>query len=204
MTLRVVGVGMGRTGTTSLQLALQRLLDAPCYHMSETFRRPDDVGVWHRAVRGDLPIWSEVFAGYRATVDEPGTLFWRELLDAYPGSIALLSTRPSADWYRSMDQTVLELARRPMPPGMAEWAAMYLDMLDYQYPDGWDDADAAIAVFERHNAEVRATVPAERLVEWQPGDGWQPLCSALGLPVPDEPFPHANSTAEFRTGLGYD
>lgn len=204
MTLDVVGVGMGRTGTTSLKLALERLLDAPCYHMSETFRRPDDVAIWHRAVHGEPPVWAEVFDGYRATLDEPGVLFWRDLLDAYPDSLALLSTRPAADWYRSMDRTVLELARRDPPPGMDTWMSMYLDMLAYQYPHGWDDADAAITVFERHNAEVRAAVPAARLVEWQPGDGWQPLCSALGVPVPDEPFPHANSTTEFRTGLGYD
>ena len=60
-----------------------------------------------------------------------------------------------------------------------------------------------MAAYERHNGAVRATVPAARLVEWQPGDGWEPLCSALGAPVPDEPFPQVNSSAEFRgrTGL---
>jgi hypothetical protein len=46
---------------------------------------------------------------------------------------------------------------------------------------------------------VRAEVPAERLVEWQPGDGWAPLARALGVAVPDEPFPHTNTTEEFNT-----
>jgi hypothetical protein len=63
-------------------------------------------------------------------------------------------------------------------------------------PD-WRDDDAAMAAYERHNATVRREVPPERLVEWQPGDGWEPLCTALGVAVPDDDFPHVNTTAEF-------
>jgi len=58
MALRVVGAGLGRTGTASLQLALQQLLDGRCYHMGETFGRPDDIPVWHAAVKGTPPDFS--------------------------------------------------------------------------------------------------------------------------------------------------
>jgi hypothetical protein len=51
---------------------------------------------------------------------------------------------------------------------------------------------------------VRAAVPADRLVEWTTGDGWEPLCLALAVPVPEEPFPHVNTTAEFRDRIGFD
>jgi len=51
---------------------------------------------------------------------------------------------------------------------------------------------------------VRATVPPERLVDYTAGDGWEPLCKALGVPVPDAPFPHVNSTADFRAMMGLD
>ena len=54
-----------------------------------------------------------------------------------------------------------------------------------------------IAAYEAHNEHVRATVPADRLFEWQPEDGWGPICRALQIPVPDEPFPHENSTQQF-------
>jgi hypothetical protein len=64
-------------------------------------------------------------------------------------------------------------------------------------PD-WRDDDAAMAAYERHNAAVRSEVAPDRLVEWQPGDGWAPLAAALGVPVPDEPFPHTNTTDDFR------
>jgi hypothetical protein len=60
------------------------------------------------------------------------------------------------------------------------------------------DRSAAIAAYEAHNAHVRATAPRARLLEWTPGDGWAPLCAALHVPVPDAPFPHANTTAEFK------
>ena len=66
----------------------------------------------------------------------------------------------------------------------------------------WGSPDAIKACYEAHNAEVRATVPADRLFEYQPGDGWGPLCAALGLAEPDEPFPHSNSTAEFQERRG--
>ena len=66
------------------------------------------------------------------------------------------------------------------------------------------DEKAAIAAYEAHNVEVRATVPADRLVEWRPGDGWEPLCAALGVAVPAEPFPHLKFHEEFRAMVGLD
>ena len=60
------------------------------------------------------------------------------------------------------------------------------------------DEKAAKAAFEASNDRVRAEVPPERLLVWQPGDGWEPICAALDVPVPAEPFPHVNTTAEFQ------
>jgi hypothetical protein len=55
----------------------------------------------------------------------------------------------------------------------------------------------AIAVFEAHAARVRAEVPADRLLEFDAKDGWEPLCAFLDVPVPDAPYPRTNSTEEF-------
>ena len=66
------------------------------------------------------------------------------------------------------------------------------------------DKMAAIAAYERHNAEVRADADPDRLLEWTPGDGWEPICDALDVPVPDEPFPHVNTTDDFRAMAGLD
>jgi hypothetical protein len=88
-----------------------------------------------------------------------------------------------------------------VPAGEPDWAMrrrMVVELLDVTFASGWRQRDEAIAAYEAHNAAVRAAVPAERLVEWRPADGWGPLCSALHVPTPAEPFPRSNSTEEFR------
>jgi len=203
MPLKVVGAGLGRTGTHSLKLALERLLGEPCYHMIEVFAHPDHVPTWQQATRGQMPDWDELFAGYGAAVDWPAAAFWKEQSEAYPDALILLSTRDSASWWRSCDNTIFQVLRTAddkMPP---EWTAMIKDLFA-AFSGGTLDEASAIAAYERHNADVRATAPADRLPEWHPGDGWAPLCAALGLEVPDEPFPHVNSTAEFRAMAGLD
>src|SRR4029077_214821 len=92
MTLRVVGAGLGRTGTASLQLALPQLLDGRCYHMGETFGLPEDIPVWHAAVNGTAPDWNSFLAEFVAAVDWPACAFWSELADANPDAVVLLST----------------------------------------------------------------------------------------------------------------
>lgn len=200
MTLAVVGAGLGRTGTVSLKGALEQLLGGPCYHMTEVFSHLDDhVPVWHAATHGEPVDWEALLGGYRASVDWPAAAFWRPLSQVYPGAIVLLSVRDDAEtWWRSADRTVFAAMRRPPPPEMEAWYAMVSDLWHSTMGERWDDPEVAKAAYERHNAEVRASVPPERLLEWRPGDGWAPLCEALGVPVPDAPFPHENSTADFR------
>ena len=88
------------------------------------------------------------------------------------------------------------------PSSPAFGAGPMADMIDAvlgtRFTKLMHDREAAIAAYERGNAHVRATVPAHRLVEWTAKDGWGPLCKMLGVPVPAEPFPHANTTEEFK------
>ena len=105
--MRLVGAGLGRTGTMSLKLALEQLLEGRCYHMMEVFGRPDDIPVWHRAVRGEYPDWAAFLRDYDAAVDWPVAAFWRELADAFPDAPVLLSTRRDADaWWTSASETI--------------------------------------------------------------------------------------------------
>jgi len=116
VTIQLVGAGLGRTGTHSLKLALEKLLGGTCHHMMEV---TDAQGpTWHGAFTGE--------------------------------------------------------------------------------PPDWPDAAQVKTAYVAHNDAVRATVPTERLFEYQPGDGWGPLCAALNVPEPDEPFPHTNTTEEFN------
>jgi hypothetical protein len=204
MSLLVVGAGVGRTATHSLKIALERLLGGRCYHMVEVFAHPEHVPLWHAAMRNEPVDWSDLFDGYQATVDWPGAAVWREISVAYPDALVLLSTRRTSDeWYASASRTIFLMHDSPRRPGMQEWRVMVQTMFERLSPD-WHDAEATKAGYERHNAEVRAEVPANRLVDWQPADGWGPLCSRLGLPEPGDPFPLTNTTAEFRKMTGLD
>jgi hypothetical protein len=202
MTIRVVGAGLGRTGTHSLKVALEQLLGAPCYHMIEVFAHPEHVASWHAAMRDEPVDWDRLFDGYAAAVDFPVAAVWEPVAARYPDAPVLLSTRSSTDaWWRSARDTIL--APRDRTEGLEAWEAMATEMFTKVSADPQDEATTK-AAYERHNAHVRATVPADRLIDWRPEDGWGPLCEGLRLPVPDQPFPHTNTTAEFRAMAGLD
>ncbi len=82
--------------------------------------------------------------------------------------------------------------------------AMATDMLTKTFTAGWADEAEAKRAYEQHNADVRAAIDPGRLIDWHPGDGWEPICAALSLPVPAEPFPHVNTTSDFRAMAGFD
>jgi hypothetical protein len=206
MAVRVVGAGLGRTGTNSLKLALERLLDGRCYHMYELIERPQDTASWEDAVAGRPVDWNSLLRDYRATVDFPAAVFWREILEANPDAIVLLSSRDSTEtWWTSVDKTIVPSLTGDVPPDRPDWArrrAMNVEMMRTRLTPQWPDANAVMSAYERHNAEVRQEVPGDQLIDWHPGDGWEPICAALGLAVPADPFPHENTASDFQAKVG--
>ncbi len=201
MALQVVGAGVGRTGTHSLKLALEQLLGGRCHHMIEMFGNEDAIAGWSRAIEGEVVDWPALLDGYVAQVDWPGASFWPELTAAFPDALVLLSVRPPEDWYRSAANTIF-LGFDRTPDELAPWMHTFRRCLHDRFDDRFDDPTAMMDAFVRHNDAVRAAVPADRLLEWTAGDGWEPLCARLGVPVPDVPFPLTNTTDEFRAMLG--
>jgi hypothetical protein len=198
MALKVVGAGVGRTGTLSLKTGLEQLLGQPCYHMLEVFTHPDHVTLWREAAENGNVDWTLMLDGYGATSDFPACLFWREILEANPDAVVVLSTRSdSKAWWESASQTIFSMDEAHVPPEMADWFEMWRAVASARFTPHWTDEEASLAAYERHNAEVRASVPPERLVDWKPGDGWRPLCEATGVDVPDAPFPHLNTREDF-------
>jgi hypothetical protein len=198
MSLRVVGAGLGRTGTLSQKMALERLLGGTSYHMMEVFGHPEHIPAWKAAALGEPVDWDVLMTGYLAAVDWPACAFWQPLAAANPDAVILLSTRDSAEtWWRSASNTILHGMDDPAAEPVPGWRDMWDTLVGTTFTADILDADAAKAAYEKHNAAVRAEADPSRLVEWQPGDGWEPLCTALGVPVPDEPFPHLNTSEEW-------
>ena len=197
--LRVVGAGLPRTGTRSLQFALRQLLGAECYHMHVVFERAyADVPAWQAALDGGPVDWPALFTGCAAAVDWPASLFWRELADRYPDAVVLLSVRDDAQaWWRSADRTVWDVMRKGGPGGDPDWYRMATGVMDRVFGPDWDSPAPAMAAYEAWNDAVRAACPPGRLLEWNARQGWEPICRRLGLPVPDEEFPRVNTTEEW-------
>lgn len=57
-------------------------------------------------------------------------------------------------------------------------------------------------VYLQHYGKVRAAVSKERLLEYQLGSGWGPLCEFLGKDVPEEEFPWVNEAAALKEKIG--
>ena len=202
--LKAVGAGLGRTGSHSLKIALETLLGGTCYHMVELFPRPERFPLWHGAILGSQPEWVSMLDGFSAAVDWPAAAVWKDLHEAFPESVVILSVRSSGDaWWKSFSQTILPVMQRRPTPELAAWYAMASDMLERLTPD-YADREACIVAYEAHNEAVRQAVAPDRLIEWTPPDGWGLLCAGLGLPEPDMPFPHVNTTEEFRAMTGLD
>ena len=202
MTLKVIGAGFGRTGTMSLKLALERLGFDPCYHMKEVFENPEHIYHWHDFVFGKSHQWENVFNGYQAAVDWPTSYFWQELAEDYPQAKVILTMRTPESWYRSAANTILEDST-PLPDDAPESDKVFRQMTDKMiredtFHNRFEDHTYAMQVFTAHIERVKQTIAPERLLIFQAGDGWEPLCRFLGVPVPDEPYPHVNSTDEFR------
>lgn len=196
MTLTIIGAGLGRTGTASLKVALEKLGFGKCHHMSEVFGSPEQIALWSRAADGK-PDWDAIFKGYGSAVDFPTAAFWRQAAAHYPKAKIILSLRDPDKWVESTQETILSpqfapaMAKMPFGP--------VVEKIVWRFFDGRiHDRDHLRAVFERHNDEVRRAFPKDRLLVFEAKDGWAPLCAFLGVPVPAEDYPRVNSKEEMK------
>lgn len=200
MAIKVIGAGFGRTGTASLKVALETLLNAPCYHMSEVLGTAGHVDLWLDAAAGNSD-WDAIFDGYVATVDFPGSHYWRELADAYPKAKIILSVRDAERWFASTQDTIFSKTMQGLQEG-TKWGRMADATITDHMGGDLNDKDALVAAFNDHSARVEAAFGPERLLVFEAKDGWAPLCKFLGVSEPEGDYPHINSKAEFDAVFG--
>jgi hypothetical protein len=191
--LEVIGSGLGRTGTKSLQSALNILGVGPCHHMVEVLGHPETMALWIEAGAG-RPDWEAIFTGYRSVVDYPGARYWREIAAHYPAAKVIHSVRDPDKWFESTQATIFSAdspANRPGP------FRDFFESFGGEIIPHLHDRSFMTDYFRRHTEEVKRSIPPERLLVYEVGEGWAPLCEFLNLPVPDAPFPSENSRAEF-------
>jgi hypothetical protein len=172
----------------------------------------DRVDLWHEALAGNAS-WEKIFSDFRSSVDWPGSFFYGPLMDAYPEAKVLLSVREPQRWAASMRKTVLLAHRGGSLMSHLSQARALVDPAWRAYNEmtgamlfgaaglvgaGCDDEATLADIYRRHIEEVKATVPAGRLLVWSPVDGWPSLCDFLGVAAPEQPFPHVNDSAMFE------
>jgi hypothetical protein len=203
-TLKIIGAGWGRTGTTSTLGALNQLGFGPCYTfftiMSE---KPEHFARWHAAYAGKPMDWPDLFTGFNSVVDWPACDFYPELLKVWPDAKIILNVREPESWYTSMVNTIWEVYENMRRAGQTlETNPLYrfgTTMLwQGAFHGRFEDKAYAISLFEQHIARVKASLPPDKLLVFDANEGWEPLCRFLEAPVPAIPFPRVNDTKQFR------
>ena len=197
MALKVIGTGFGRTGTDSMRAALNMLGMGPTHHMFELGEDSPLRQPWLDLAKGAEPDWNVLFAGYHACVDWPSAYYWRALIAKYPDAKVLLTLRSAESWWTSFEATILKhIQSRQDPEGLG-----ILLVAEQVFGGRPDDREHAIATFNRNTEEVIETVDPERLLIHNLGDGWDPLCNWLGVPVPEVDYPSGNTTKDLNKRL---
>lgn len=177
---KVFGIGLNKTGTTTLGLCLQRL-----GYRHSSF----DLELLEQVWMGQLDGLMAVVDAHDSFEDWPYPLAFEQLDASFPGSRFILTRRRSSQaWLRS-----LELHALRTDPAVGPRARS----LAYGWPYPQLAPEAHLALYENHLQRVRRHFrhrPGDLLeVCWEEQASWEPLCRFLGLVEPQDPFPHANA-----------
>jgi hypothetical protein len=200
MTLKVVGSGLGRTGTLSLKAALNELGFGPCHHMGDVIRdMTTQVPLWKDAIAG-CPDWNAIFDGYASAVDWPAASFYRELHTIYADAKFIHTVRSSQGWAESLSDTLYKnlVDSSTAPPSMQDWRKMVRSVLEMTGVPMELSVEQLRLAFDAHSDAVKMAIPSTQPLVFDVEEGWEPLCKFLEAPVPQSPFPRINSRAAFK------
>lgn len=147
--MRVLALGLGRTGTASLRTALKNLGFDDCYHMmSASVENPPDCLMWSDALAAKYDgkgqfgreQWDQLTGHCQAICDWPAVAFAKELIKAYPEAKVIITTRDVDSWHASTMKTVHWRATEPELKLVSkfDWGAgLYQPMLSSRCKKSW-------------------------------------------------------------------
>jgi hypothetical protein len=181
MSSKVFGIGLSKTGTTSLYAALDEL-----GYRSATYRHMRAAGL-DRWFEGDFA--EDYLASWDAVTDNPISVFYQELDRRYPGSRFILTLRDRDAWLASTRKQWSK-HKQLAPAALAFRTRVRLAVYGIT---GWSESQFD-QVYETHERNVRQYFlerPEDLLVmDVFRGDGWDRLCPFLGKSIPNVPFPN--------------
>lgn len=209
--LKIIGAGLCRTGTQSMEKALSILGFNTVYNFYSVFEsgRTDinPVDNWIKIFKEhDMEGLKEELKGYSAALDNPTAFYFKELMDISPNAKVILSVRDSAEqWENSMKRTVTSpgteekynVLNTSGPDFFGEYWRVFKDLTGIEFDPRKPDADLKI-MYNNWVDYVKQSVPPEKLLVFNPKDGWEPLCKFLQIPIPKESYPFRNTATEFK------
>ncbi len=217
MSIKVIGAGTPRTGTTTLKRCLETLGYTKTYHMKELLVNPHNLHYWKTLSETGTTDWDGLYNGYQATVDFPCYPWYKQHMERYPDAKVILTVRDFDSWYKSVASTVYTAG--PQTPGekikmlgkllvssRARNVVQCIKFFKKTFFEGFlhnrfDDKEFVRDYWESHIASVKEHVPKEQLLVYDVREGWGPLCAFLGVPEPKEPLPHLNKKENFKEML---
>ena len=217
MSIKIIGAGFPRTGTNTLRESLQQLGYVKTYHMKELLVHPENLHYWKRLRTTGTTDWEELYDGYEATVDFPCYPWYKAHMKQYPEAKVILSVRPFENWYDSIYSTIwqaqnppeaqrLEMSQKVASNPRLQTVMQCMEfaktaIMEDHFQGRFLDKTFIEEVYNKHNEEVKAYVPANKLLVIDVSEGWEPLCKFLGMVIPSEPLPHTNKKEDFKTML---
>jgi hypothetical protein len=191
---KVFGIGLSRTATTSLNLALERL-GLRSAHFPADAKTREEVGGCIRSECQGLRL--SVLEVCDALTDTPVCATYKALDAAYPGSRFILTVRAKEDWLRSCERywgagLSAYIEEHPEDP-LSGYIKLISEAL---YGSADFERDSFARAYDRYHADVADHFGGRDgdliTMDVTAGDGWERLCGFLDRPEPDEPFPAAN------------
>lgn len=156
--------------------------------------------------------FDQLMGEYRGITDNPYAHFGPELMAAYPDAKVILVERDIEAWYASYSSTVAQIPFQHttidrlvnvMNPKIARKrrAGDGLFQAVYQANTRDELLNNMRDVYREHYASIRSAARPGQLLEYKLGSGWEPLCSFLGKPIPNVPFPRKNERGSFEEKL---
>lgn len=219
MSLRVIGTGQARTGTTSLKLALEHLGFGKCYHMYDLFNNPDQIVFFERAERGEDIHWDQLLECYQSTCDMPLIEYYGQLIQTNEDAMVIHTTRDAETWYESMKNTVFWainpdpgrkfriMIRFPFSSTIRKRSRVFKynkRMMKRFFGEDLGNKAKVIDRYKTYNDQVLASIPKDKLLVYDIRSGWEPVCEFLQVPVPKIPFPKSNTTEEFLHNMKHN
>jgi hypothetical protein len=217
MSIKIIGAGLPRTGTNTLKDSLEKLGYRKTYHMKELLFNPDYLHYWLTLEQTGNTDWDVLYDGCQATVDFPGYPWYKEHMKRYPDAKVILTVRSFESWYTSIYSTIWQAGPQNLPQKLRMILKLIFNprlmkvskcvkfakrrIFKVHMEGKFADKAFAEQVFNKHIADVKAFVPADKLLVYDVSEGWGPLCNFLGVPVPNEPLPHLNKKENFKEML---